>query len=333
MASRTAASRSTNTRASRKTATAGAAQAANAGALAQTQTSAPQPQGPVAAAPAGSTNGAPPQTNDAALKMPHIQHAVLVNSIKAVTAGFKAAINLEVAVACAVFIDAGDTGTAAKKELYSVYKDAGYDCAVGGEGKDYKTVNRRIGYAATFYDSLEKDALKNVMGEARDEAAIQTLVAHIAGKYNFRTMSDVQEASGVVPASRQPRNTGNAGGSTPGGSASAPAQQGPQQPAGGAGVAPQGAGPDAGDKGVMAALAQAGESRVEAQARREFDDSSKWMKFTFEGATVIVPTDMKTECLADLGIKLMTAAKEMHGANTVIAAVLNETFKEAVAAH
>lgn len=307
------------------TAAAGAAQTANTANL-QAQgtatTTAPAP------APAPQAAVVAPQTNDANLVMPHVRHDVLVAEMKAVTAGFKAAINLEIAVACAVFIDFGGSGLAAKKELYAVYADAGYDCKVGGEGKDYKTVNRRIGIAAQFFDSLEKDSLKAVMGDARDVAAIQSLVTHIGTKYNFRTMSDVQDAAGIV---RTPRQSGTGGGDQ-GGSGNAGGSGGAPAGDSGGGARAQASQPDDGDRAVMQSLAQTGEARVEA-SRREFDDQSKWIKLTFDGATLIVPKDMKTESLADLGIKLMTAAKEMHGAATVIGAVLNETFKEAVANH
>lgn len=263
-----------------------------------------------------------PQPNDVALHVPFVEHDVLVNSIRVSTAGFKAAINLEIAVACAVFIDQDGTGTQAKKELYSIYADAGYDCKVGGEGKDYKTVSRRIGYAAQFFDSL-KDGLRTVVGAARDEAAIQALVNHVATKYNFRSMSDVQEASGVVPAHRQKTNTDEGGGAV---QVAQPVVQSPQG----------GATPDINDKGVMAALQQTETERSAIKAgRREYDDPAKWMQFNYEGATLCVPVGMRTDCLADLGIKLMTAARDMHGAATVVPAVLNEVFKEtqAVANH
>jgi hypothetical protein len=336
-------------------AAAGAAQHANQQAM-QTQTApvatpAPSPaqdlqQRANAIVAEGNTGngGNGPKTDDANLVMPHIQHSVLVTSMKGAVAGFKAAINLEIAIACAVFVEAGDSGTKAKKELYSVYGEAGFDCKVGGEGKDYKTVNRRIGYAAQFFDSLPKDSLKTIMGEARDEAALQVLVAHIATKYNFRDMSDVQEAAGIAPAVRQPRNGGSqdGGGNASGGNA-------PQGGSGGGGAA-QGTGqsvfqtsatatptgvpqPDAGDQGVMGAVAQAGAQREAAQQnRREFDDQSKWVRHTYEGATILLPVDFKVACLHELGIKLVQAAAHMRGDRMDVATLAAE-FKEAVAAH
>lgn len=340
MASTRSASASSNrgrgSRAAAKTsAAAGAAQHANEANLSQqpqggTGTTAPAPT-PQAQAP-----GAPAQqTNDANLRVPHVAHEALVRNIKGADASFKAAINLEIAVACAVFIDFGGTDLSAKKELMAVYADAGYDCKVGGEGKDYKTVSRRMGYAVQFYNSLEKDALKNVMGEARDDAAIQTLVAHIAGKYNFRSMNDVLLASGVTPPSRAPRTPGGDNGQQGGGSGGNANEQAGQSvfktsattnPTG----VPQGQ-PSEGDKGVLAAMEQAAGQRE--QGRREQDDPSKWVKVMYEGATIVLPADMKTECLFQMGMKLVQAANEMHGATTIVAAALNEQFKELAAAH
>ena len=299
----TASRSSVPTRATRKSAAKGAAQHANGAGLKTLEQQAKEAM----------SNGTKPKTDDVALHVPVVQHDVLVNSIRVSTAGFRAAINLEIAVACAVFIDQGDTGTQAKKELYSVYADAGYDCKVGGEGRDYKTVNRRIGFAAQFFDSLE-DNLESVTGAARDEAAIQALVSHFAGKYNFRSMSDVQEAAGVVPVSRQKRTDEGGGGEQ----TQQPATQQPPQ---------GGAQPDTGDRAVMAAMQQAGKERNAAPV------NGQWVQVDYEGATIRIPTEMKTEALADLGIKLMTAAREMHGAATVVPAVLNEVFKEAVATH
>lgn len=277
----------------------------------------------------GNGNGTTPQTES--LVMPHVKHDVLVTAIKAATAGFKAALNLEIAVSCIVFIEAGDSGVRAKKELYSIYSDAGYDCKVGGEGKDYKTVSRRIGYAAQFYDFVEKNEagkLKGIMGEAHDDAAIQTIVAHLASAYNFRHMTDVQEAAGIVPASRQPRTASGGDGEGEGGNGGALPPAPP--PTGGAPAAP-----DTGDKGVMDALAQAAvlaQQAVAAPAEMTVD-ANKWAKCVYEGATLIVPVDMKPESLAELGIKLMHAANQMRGARIDVATLTAEFVGVLEAAH
>lgn len=343
-----ASTRTASTRASRKTADAGAAQAANAAGLEQVSNPAPTPAPQATAPQASGTNAADNKdskptatapTNDANLVVPRVSHTLLVQAIKGVTNGFKAAICSELAVCIAVFHASESTSKDAKKELYSVFKDAGFDCEVGGGGKDYKTVNRRIGYAADFYNSLEKEPLTILLGEFKDEQAMKVLEGWLLTKYNFRSMSDVIEASGKTPPSRQPRNTGD-GGSGGTQQPQGGAQEGQQgtQVFGSTGAAnpvtapPQGgAQPDAGDKGVMAAMQQASEQR-EGQQRRESDDTSRYVRHTYEGATIIVPVDYKVACLHELGVKLIQAAAHMRG-DKVDAATLTEQFKEAVANH
>lgn len=348
----TTASRTRTSAASRRSA--GAAQAANAENL-KAAAATPAPVATPAPAPAAGTNGTdltaranaiiaqgdpnkmtegttPTQTNDANLQPPRVSHAVLVSSVKSAAASFKAAINLEVAVACAVFLTTDDTSPAAKKELYSVYKDAGYDCDVGGTGKDYKTVNRRIGYAAKFYDSLEAEVLPLIVGDAKDEAAIQTLVAHLSAKYNFRSMNDVLYAAGLEPPTRKAAVAPAAEGAAPAGQPAAAAPTATPAPA----PAPVTGVPSEADKGVMAAVAQAGEQRqqeaVGTGERREYDDQSKWLRHEYEGATIILPLDMSPSTLGELGIKLMHAANQMRGSK-IDAPTLNAEFEENVAAH
>lgn len=306
--------------------------------------------------------------------LPRVAHSLLVSSIMQAGASFKSAINMEVAVCLTVFANARAANLTAKKELYGIYKEAGYDCEVGGTGKDYKTVNRRIGYAAQFFGSLKEGTVEEWMGdETRDNAALQSVVNRLAVAYNFRSMNDVQAASGVVPVARQPRQSPAKGPQAPdGGTGTQAGPQGGQGPSGGSatqepvkavtatdqktidaakvrfdkGDAPTvrqasvlakyginletAKQPDTGDKGVLDALKVTGAARLAEQARRE-QDSDKWIRVEFEGITVIVPTDAKRECIADLGIKLMTAANQMKG-DKVDAKLLAETFA-AVAAH
>lgn len=129
---------------------------------------------------------------------PRVSHVTLVSSIIAAAASFRSAINTEVAVCLSVFAQAKGTGTAAKKELYSIYKEAGYDCEVGGTGKDYKTVNRRMNYASKFFESLKEGDVEEMMGdENREQLALQSIVNHLTQKFNFRSMNDVLAAAGV----------------------------------------------------------------------------------------------------------------------------------------
>jgi hypothetical protein len=297
------------------------------------------------------------QTQDVELRMPHVQHAALVSSLKASMSSFKAAVNLEIAVCCAAFIEHGGTNLTAKKTLVAVYGECGYSAKVGGKGKDYKTVNRRINTAAAFFDKQPKDALKAAMGEARDEAAIQSLLVHVAGKFDFRTMQDVNDAAGIArPVKKADKGTGGTGGNNGGdnqsGNGGGNAGGGNQPPQGGAGGEPQGQvvfgstgaanpvmtagqpqpGPDAGEQGVLNAMKEAGEQRGQDQQSRRDMDSDRYTRFTFEGATVLIPKDMTTACLGQLGLKLAAAAHHMRGDRIDVPTLMNE-FKEATANH
>lgn len=299
---------------------------------------------------------------------PRVAHALLVNGIIQAAGSFKSAINMEVAVCLTVYAEFRNTGVTAKKELYAVYKEAGYDCEVGGTGKDYKTVNRRMGYAAQFYDSLPRGKVEEFMGdETKDLAALMSIVNHLTQEYNFRSMNDVLTAAGVTP----PQGRGKAKPKEEGEGGNGPkASPAPTQPPSGGTPAPAPvvqptatdqktidaavkrvmageeptprqatvlakygmdektaapAQPDAGDQAVAAAIAAAG-------GRRE-TDSAKWVKITYDGATMLLPSDMKPEALLDLGIKLTQVAGHMSGKATIDAKALTEAFSAVAAAH
>jgi hypothetical protein len=164
--------------------------------MATTQTA--QTTGAVAS---GVTNGQALANIEQASKPipPRIAHPILVHTISDAAKSFKSAINLEVAVCLAVFAQHRGVSLAAKKELYSVYKEAGYECEVGGTGRDYKTVNRRLNYAGVFYGSLKgKVAVEDMMGdENRDQVALLSVINYLEKEYNFRSMNDVVAAAGV----------------------------------------------------------------------------------------------------------------------------------------
>lgn len=288
---------------------------------------------------------------------PRVAHSLLVSSIVAAGGQFKAAINLEVAVCLTVYAQFRGVNLAAKKELYSVYKEAGYDCEVGGSGKDYKTVNRRIGYAGQFYASLPEGAVEGFMGdETRDAAALQSIVNHLTVQHNFRSMNDVLTAAGVTPPSRQRSQRAATAPAPAAGPAPSPSPTPAPEPVritatdqktidaakkryekGDApterqlvtltkyGINLEATKPDAADKGVSAAMDEAARNRRET-------DSDKFVRLPFEGATLILPVDMKPEMLGELGIKLMQVSHQMKG-DKLDAKMLAETFGVAVTSH
>lgn len=289
--------------------------------------------------------------NDANLQSPRISHSVLVSSIVKASINRKAAITLEVAVVLSVFAAEKSSSKQAKKELYAVYKEAGYDCNVGGDGHDYKTINRRISYIADFFDSLKVEELNAIMGDTKGEEALTMLVNWLSNKYIFRSMNDVLLAAGKTPPS-QTRTEAAKGSGTEGddkgqGGNQQPPQGGQGPSGGGAAGEGQGqsvfqtsaaanptgvpqSGPSEADKGVMAAMQQAGAERKQEQT---VNDDGKFMKFSFEGATLLIPADYKVECLTELSLKLQLAAHHMKGRDTVDKEVLEHEFSAAAVAH
>lgn len=300
-------------------------------------------------------------TAPAALQ-PRVAHTILVSSIMQAAGSFKAAIDLEVAVCLTVFAQYRNSSLPAKKELYAVYREAGYKCEVGGEGEDYKTVNRRVNYAASFFDSLPEGTVDTIMGEeTRDAAALMNVVSHLASKYSFRSMNDVLTAAGIVPPSRQVAakkalERDQEEGKEPGGGTPTPAPRpGPSQPPSPPEPHEDTREPTATDAKVIEAAKkrfEKGEGPTERQAAvlakynlsveadsddkavvkaleqagasREADQAN-WHKLMYEGATLWLPVNMKPDVLGEMAIKLMTASHQMKG-KTIDIKVLDEAF-------
>lgn len=280
---------------------------------------------------------------------PRVSHSLLVSSIVQASGTFKSAINLEVAVCVAVFAEFRTVNLAAKKELLSVYREAGYKCEVGGGGADYKTVNRRMGYAAEFFNSLEPGTVEEWMGdETQDSAALQSVVNRLTVEYNFRSMSDVLLAAGKTPPAKQVKQQTAKKAATP---------PEPVVPAkrvtasdqkvidaakarfekGNAptklqsvtlakhGINLEEKKPSEADIGVMNEMGRVSKDRRET-------DKASWLRLNFQGATLCVPRDMKSQVLGDLGIKLMAVANQMKG-DKIDAKVLTEAFSETFLTH
>lgn len=104
----------------------------------------------------------------------------------------KAALNLECAVAIAVFMyseSGADVPT--KKHVMSLYEQAGYDTEPDGE--DYKTINRRVNVFAKLYDFEGISKWRNIVVEegATEEGAIEALKNFLTQEYAFRGINDI----------------------------------------------------------------------------------------------------------------------------------------------
>jgi hypothetical protein len=101
---------------------------------------------------------------------------------------------LEMSVGLAVFVDYGAANRAAKQMLMDVYAKAGYECQ-NHEGKDYKTVRRRIDASAGLYGKLTGEVIAKWMDGKKENKLLQA-VAHEISKLGFNSMDDVLDFIG-----------------------------------------------------------------------------------------------------------------------------------------
>lgn len=111
------------------------------------------------------------------------------------------AIQVEIAVSFVIFHEHGGTDIQAKKVLRQVYASAGrVDCLTSGTGS-YKTVTRRMGRCAAFYDSLGKKGAP--INGRRGKAAIDAVIAFLQ-PYAIETMDDLAARAGTTRAPKTP---------------------------------------------------------------------------------------------------------------------------------
>lgn len=101
----------------------------------------------------------------------------------------RTAIQLELAVGLCVAHDMAEDPAHGRVALVQVYAAAGYDCLTP-DGRDYKTINRRVNNAFLLFDKIGNAAIKRaVRGTAghRRVEAVQALLAPL----QLYTMDDV----------------------------------------------------------------------------------------------------------------------------------------------
>lgn len=116
----------------------------------------------------------------------------------------RAAIQIELAVGLCVAHDLVDDPAQGRVALTNVYASAGYDC-LKPDGRDYKTINRRVNNAFLLFDKLGNEAVaravRGTAGHRRIEA-VQGMLEPL----QLYTMDDVLAFCGRPRASqaRQP---------------------------------------------------------------------------------------------------------------------------------
>ena len=69
------------------------------------------------------------------------------------------ALRVEIAVGLGLFYQSGRVTKDSKDMLTQVYAESGYDCLLT-DGKDYKTINRRVNNSAILFERLGYNLLK-----------------------------------------------------------------------------------------------------------------------------------------------------------------------------
>lgn len=113
----------------------------------------------------------------------------------------RAALQIELAVGLCVAHDLVDDPAQGRVALVQVYASAGYDC-LATDGRDYKTINRRVNAAFLLFEKLGDEAIKRaVRGNAghRRVEAVQGMIEPL----QLYTMDDVMAFCGR-PRARQP---------------------------------------------------------------------------------------------------------------------------------
>jgi hypothetical protein len=119
-----------------------------------------------------------------------ISTATLVTAIENANGFGKSALHLELAVGLALFSNIGKADINAKKSLYEIYRQAGFQCKKATDA-DYKTVSRRINVVSHLYKWLgEKAAVDEWTVATTEMQTIQVIVTNIE-EYGFKGMNDV----------------------------------------------------------------------------------------------------------------------------------------------
>jgi hypothetical protein len=117
----------------------------------------------------------------------------------------RTAIQLELAVGLCVAHDLVDDPALGRVTLVQVYAAAGYDC-LKPDGRDYKTINRRVNNAFLLFDKIGADGVKKAIGRAAGHRRVEAVQALLDPLQLF-TMDDVLAYCGRPRASQSKPTT------------------------------------------------------------------------------------------------------------------------------
>lgn len=100
------------------------------------------------------------------------------------------AIQIEIAVSFVVFNEKGGTTLDVKKILREIYASAGRVDCLTSDSPSYKTVNRRMGRCADFYDILGHKEITKVLKGKKGKDSILAIVEFLK-PHNISNMDDL----------------------------------------------------------------------------------------------------------------------------------------------
>ena len=127
--------------------------------------------------------------------LPTVSSSSCVKALEKAMGFGRQALYLEVAVSLAVFASSS-TGAdrATKRVVEDIYAQAGYDTGI--DGKDYKTVRRRIDAGAALYEKLGEEAIFKMASGLRESKAIEAIAKNMLDNYKFTGINAVFEFAG-----------------------------------------------------------------------------------------------------------------------------------------
>lgn len=134
----------------------------------------------------------------------HISKATFISALTNAFSSSKYALHLELATGMALFLEQGGVHADAKAQLQQIYTDAGHDSATI-DGKEYKSVRRKINLAAYLYAHITESKLREWIGGAVEMMALSSIISELE-KLDIRTYESVGLLVGKPIVARMPKS-------------------------------------------------------------------------------------------------------------------------------
>jgi hypothetical protein len=131
--------------------------------------------------------------------------------IHAASMNRRAALQTEIAVGFAVFLDSYPSKRLARAQLQKIYNDAGCKCE-GPNDVNWKSVNRRIAASSALFDFMGHEEVREWAGDLTKDALIEALVK----KIEPLKLNTVNEVLIVCKGQKTPGERGTTVGRKPG---------------------------------------------------------------------------------------------------------------------